>query len=488
MSINLDPLTDAEYPEMPPAFQAPPAVMKLRRLSEIKTPPATKWLARGWLPYSELTVLVGEEGLGKSLLWVRVAAHVTTGRADPTMGIPARPARDVVVIVTEDNPGEVESRLNASGADLDRVFILCSEKDGTGSPVFGNSSNGGDMATLDAHLGEIDAALVVVDAWVDTVAGSLTLKDGQQARQAMHPWKVIAQRHAASVVLMTHTNRMNTSNTRDLMGSTAVLRQKARMVLFAARSPEDKENGGEHVWVGPDKSNVTGLSDALKYRLDIVQTRERSDDDPGTTARLVEPISAAMPIGQLVDTWHQEQGDGDKKPTKGEQVRTVLVSLVKDAGGSILSTDLKDKLHGLGFGKTVAQEAMKALGASAPLEPRGPWYFSLNEGQSQWSDPITSGTSEIGKLGKLGNIEDPIYQYPPSQANVPSLNGAPAQDSKLSNVPSLNGPETNGSRPVTLDSEQECAHPMTPYLRETYGKCFDCQAIAPDAQEAHCEQ
>lgn len=217
-------------------------VLKLRRLSEMKTPPPTKWIARGWLPRSEITVLVGEEGIGKSLLWVRIASRITTGQADPAMKMPTRQPADVVVIVTEDSAGEVEARLKVSGADLTRVFLFCAEDDGSGNPVFGNAMNG-DMLTLDAMLAQdgIDPALVVVDAWVDTVSGSLTLKDSQQARQAMHPWKILAQRHDIAVLLMTHTNRMNTANTRDLMGSTAVLRQKARMVLFAARSAADKE-------------------------------------------------------------------------------------------------------------------------------------------------------------------------------------------------------------------------------------------------------
>lgn len=82
------------------------------------------------------------------------------------------------------------------------------------------------MLLLDAMLADREAspALLVLDAWLDTVAMNLNIKDTRQARLALHPWKVLANRHDMAVLLLTHTNRMDTTNTRDLMGGTAALR------------------------------------------------------------------------------------------------------------------------------------------------------------------------------------------------------------------------------------------------------------------------
>lgn len=364
-------------------------ILKPRRLSDIKAPPPTQWLAKGWIPYSEITVLVGEEGLGKSLAWVRWAAAITAGRADASVSLPARKPRDVVVIVTEDNPGEVKARLTLAGADLNHIYLFSSEADGTGNPVFGNAMSG-DMATLDAYLSQedIDAALVVVDAWVDTVAGSLTLKDSQQARQAMHPWKMLAQRHRLAVILMTHTNRMSTASTRDLMGSTAVLRQKARMVLFAARSPEDKESGGDFVWIGPDKSNVTGKADAVKYRLKIQNVREVSDDDPGTTACLDTYTRAHTNIGNLIAEWKEQQDQAARPKSKQEQAQDAITAYMAEHPHGCPTEDLKKHLEELEFGKTASENARKQLGVSSPAGYGQPYIFRLHS-QSSYSESIS---------------------------------------------------------------------------------------------------
>jgi hypothetical protein len=396
------------------------AALKPRKLSDIKAPPPTQWLAKGWIPYSEITVLVGEEGLGKSLAWVRWAAAITAGRADPSISLPARKPRDVVVIVTEDNPGEVKARLSLAGADLDHVYLFSSEADGTGNPVFGNAMNG-DMATLDAYLGQgdIDPALIVVDAWVDTVAGTLTLKDSQQARQAMHPWKMLAQRHRLAVILMTHTNRMSTANTRDLMGSTAVLRQKARMVLFAARSPEDKETGGEYVWIGPDKSNVTGKADAVKYRLKIQNVREVSDDDPGTTACLDTYTRAHTNIGNLIAEWKELQDQATRPKSKQDQAKDAITAYMANHPNGCPTEDLKQHLEELDFGKTASENARKALGVSSPAGYGQPYVYRLNS-QCSYPEPI-SQEPKNSRNSRNSDSRDSVSL--PSLPTVPSFLG-----------------------------------------------------------------
>ena len=53
-------------------------------------------------PAPAVTLLVGDEGIGKSLLWVWVVAAVTIGKALPEFGIPACQPSPVTIVVTED--------------------------------------------------------------------------------------------------------------------------------------------------------------------------------------------------------------------------------------------------------------------------------------------------------------------------------------------------------------------------------------------------
>jgi hypothetical protein len=369
--------------------------LKLRRATELKLPPHTKWLGRGWLPRREITVLVGAEGIGKSLLWILMAMLVTTGKAFPMFNWAARKPADVIVIVTEDSASEVEARLSTAGADISRIHFFCAEDDGTGTPVF-SSGNTGDMLLLHGLIDQMDEkpALLVVDAWLDTVAGNLNIRDTQQARAALHGWKDLATRHDISVLLVTHTNRMDTANTRDLMGGTAALRQKARMVLFAARSPIQDDNG-QSLWVGPDKANTTGIVDAVKFQVRVEQVREATDDDPGTTALLASPASALMPIAQLLSQWKQDEAEAERKPSKSDEAEDSLKDYMAGTNGAAPASEVKEHLRQEGYGKTAAEKAMKALGTSAPGGPGQPWVYRLN--QSSYTEGLSQETRNTEK-------------------------------------------------------------------------------------------
>ena len=76
--------------------------------------------------------------------------------------------------------------------------------------------------------------MVVVDAWLDTVAPGLSVRHPQQARQALHPWKEVASATGAAVPSSTtDTDRVASGSVRDRYGATGELRKKARLTLFA---------------------------------------------------------------------------------------------------------------------------------------------------------------------------------------------------------------------------------------------------------------
>ncbi len=70
--------------------------------TDLKPAAQPRWLAKDRLPRAAVTLLVGDEGIGKSLLWVWVVAAVTTGKPLPAFGIPAREPSPVIIVITED--------------------------------------------------------------------------------------------------------------------------------------------------------------------------------------------------------------------------------------------------------------------------------------------------------------------------------------------------------------------------------------------------
>ena len=89
------------------------------------------------IPRGAVTILCGDEGIGKSLLWVLIVVNITTGKPFEGFGIPARTPERVILVITEDDwQTAVLPRLIVAGADLDMIEVICADDDGSGSPIF----------------------------------------------------------------------------------------------------------------------------------------------------------------------------------------------------------------------------------------------------------------------------------------------------------------------------------------------------------------
>ncbi|MGO2810285.1 MAG: AAA family ATPase [Brevibacterium aurantiacum] len=456
MSDEVLQYTPGDMAEYAPEMMTP----KLRRSSQLVMPPRPSWIGTGWLPRQEITVVVGEEGIGKSLTWVLIAAHVTSGREFKPFGIPARDPQDVIVIVTEDSALEVTTRLEVAGADLDRVHFFSIDQDGSGSPDFGNSIHYENFAHLTAQIESMESrpALVVVDAWLDTVHGSMNIRDTQQARAALHPWKQLSAKYDLSTVLVTHTNRQDTTSTRDLMGGTAALRQKARMVLFCAR-PTVLETDRQELYIGPDKSNTTGLVNAVRFHVTPHQVREATDDDPGTSAKLTDPAQATGTIRELLGQWKNLERQADRQPTKAESAEAEIRDFMTGRE-QVETSQVKEHLRGLEYGQRGIAVALAKIGTSTPSGQGGKWLYTLNDDPSVCS---------VGSLGSVGTYADGVqtleFESSPQSLQSTSTTANTANTAQTANT----------EDPHCI----KCSRPIRAQYVETYG-----EQIHPGCKEA----
>jgi hypothetical protein len=81
------------------------------------------WLWFPYIPLRKLTILEGDPGGGKSFVMCAFAAAVSRGQGLPTAA-PVEP-RNVFMMSAEDGLSDtLRPRLDAVGADLERVFAL----------------------------------------------------------------------------------------------------------------------------------------------------------------------------------------------------------------------------------------------------------------------------------------------------------------------------------------------------------------------------
>ncbi|WP_460355820.1 AAA family ATPase [Mycobacterium sp. ZZG] len=333
---------------------------QVRAASSLAPAAALDWLAQGRVPAAAVTLLVGDEGIGKSLFWAWLIVFITTGKPCPEYGIPARDPAHVFLVCTEDDwSTAVRPRLEVAGVDLDYVHVVCVDEDGSGAPVFPRDID----VLVDS---DVTPALVVVDAWLDTVPSGLQVRDPQQARQALHPWREFAASTRAAVLLLTHTNRVATANPRDKYGITSELRKKARSTLFAQADTDNPDC----VLIGPEKSNIAGQSAADRFRISAVQHFEPTHSSDGRVPRLAYVESAGVSSRELISESFFGRDDGDDDDSDlGEAVNWLTDYLTEN--GRTPSKTVKNAAKSDGISERTLKRAAEKMKRTGEL-----MYFS----------------------------------------------------------------------------------------------------------------
>lgn len=395
---------------------------KLWPAGELEAAQQPRWLARNRIPRAAISLLIGDEGIGKSLLWVWIVAAVTTGKALLQFGIPVRDPERVILAVTEDYwSGDVLPRLLVAGADVSMIDVICTEADGSGSPIF----------PRDLYLiREADPApaLIVVDCWLDTVETGMSVRDPQQARKALHPWKDVAVTTDAAVLLLGHTNRISSGSVRDRYGATGALRQKARMTLFAQ---EDDEGC---LVVGPDKANGTASVPAARFVIDPVQHFDPTEDHDGTVPLLRYVGDSSLTAREhAADTYEAEHGEDRQDRAEAEKWLEEYLAI---EGPSAKSSEAKRSAKAAGISERTLQRARKALGVVIG--------YVGNPPVSTWTlPPVSDGTTPNG--GTTAGQDDM-----PRSANQPDWhNVAQREDQQLCHeIPAV--PPTDEHTPAAI--------------------------------------
>lgn len=386
---------------------------KLWSLSEMAESRAIQWLAHNRIPRGNITVNVGDEGVGKSLYWVLLVAYITTGRPFPELGIAGGEPGHVVLFLAENGLADMDRpRMEAAGVNPDYVHIYCVDPDGSGTPPLDA------FAVNDILHADFTPSLIVADPWLDMVPSNLSVKDGQQAKRALRPWRELAVKTNAGVLLVCHTNRTDSANARDKYGATAELRKTARMTLF---SQVDEETG--HLTVGPEKTNITSRGiPASQFRI-ITKPRAGFPDGVPVLDYVGESSKTATDI--IAEKWEANRPDADDRT----DVQIWLETYLTDHGPT-LRKDVLKAAKGEGF--TVAKTLKRALDAiggvtdNTPTVPR----------QTVWKLAPPSEDS-----GDTGPVADPI-----SLEGVPTV--STGNDQGKRNVPTVQSGQSGHARNI----------------------------------------
>ena len=201
------------------------SVLTFRRASDIEAT-AVEWLWDGRIPMGKITLIAGHPDVGKSQLTAMLAAAVSRGFSLPHSS--AIVCGSAIILASEDDAGDtIRPRLQAAGADLDRVHIF----DGTPFDLCAN------LEILEAYLHKCgDVRLLVIDP-VAAFLPTVNLGDGHAVRLATQDLKAFALRNDIALVLVHHLRKTAGGQALHGVSGAVPLSAIARSALLVARDP-----------------------------------------------------------------------------------------------------------------------------------------------------------------------------------------------------------------------------------------------------------
>lgn len=309
-------------------------------LAEIETQ-KTEWLWNGRVAYSSLNNLVGDPGLGKSMVTADLAARETLG-ADmpPNYGIVDDP-HDVVMLNAEDDVARtIKPRLEAAGADLKRVHIIKAVPmiDGTQRPPSLPTDIDGIRGIVERHK----ARLLIIDPFDAYLDPNYDAHKNQDVRLVLHRLAMLAEETGIAVLIVRHPNKVS--------GQKAIYRGSGSIgIVGAARSemlvgwhPEEK---GIRV-VASSKCNLGPMPVSLTYKVKPV----------GDTAVVEWVGECEYTADEIMNT--------TTKGKKGANAETFLENLFL-GGGEIDAVKAATMAENLGIKEKTLQRARTKLGIVA---------------------------------------------------------------------------------------------------------------------------
>lgn len=245
-----------------PVRQSTPATGRLiTKTAGEYEPLPIDWLVDQSIPLGAMVVIAGEPGLGKSQIAIRLAAAVTTGNGLPD-GQPYSDLGSVIILANEDDAERtIRPRLEAAGADLDKVHI-----------VEGVAREGGetDLFQLDKDIAELriktalldNVRMIIIDPPGAYLGSQVDSYKDADVRRVLAPLATLAQDTSALVLLVVHLNKRSDGSPQQRIGGSTAWTAAPRAAFMALVHPSTKKR-----YFVPVKNNLGNDKTGFEYQI-----------------------------------------------------------------------------------------------------------------------------------------------------------------------------------------------------------------------------
>jgi KaiC/GvpD/RAD55 family RecA-like ATPase len=338
-----------------------------------------EWVWDRVIPAGQLTLVMGEPGVGKSLLAIDAMARVTRGEWGLSDGKPVEPGSVVLFSGEDDLRSVVRGRLDSAGAD--RRFVNVVEYDA--DPVLKPSESHRNLLHEDRVLGSLEAhlnrlskqgtpcRLIVIDPVSCFVVAANGRNDGK-ARHVMTKLADLAAQWDTAILLVDKPSMVENGKRGRWSATTPVLAETSRSVWSIVCDPDEP---GRRLLL-PVKTNLCETPPGLAF---TIQNRRICWEDE-SVAQTAEQY--------LAEANHQQRLQ--HVAAESELSRATEWLRVRLSDGKVYSNVLKSEAAENDFGEKTLRRALTLLGCRKGKEKKadGQWYWRL-------PTPILSAAAEM---------------------------------------------------------------------------------------------
>jgi hypothetical protein len=344
-------------------------------------PERVSWLWEPRLPYAKVALLLGRPDEGKTTLALDIAARVSTGAAMPFSTTTRTPA-GVVVLSAEDSLGDtIRPRLEAAGADLDRIVAAVPEE----LPTLDEPG----LAYIHGLVKRVDAKLVIVDPLAAFLPDHVDAHRDHSVRRLLRKLSLLAETTGASVLALRHPHKGSGGNAKEAGGGSIAFTAACRVELLAGADPEDDTRK----ILCRVKGNLAPPFPALAYRLVV----------SGFTVKVLWLCETSHSAEQLLAQPNDPEEQSALDEAK-DAIRDIL------ANGPVAAETAKEGLKNRDIAERTWKRAKTALRVRSEKESfSGNWtWFPPGQDPKGAKGAASDRGQNPGTLGNLGTLrEDP---------------------------------------------------------------------------------
>lgn len=348
------------------------------------------WLWPGRVPFGKLTVLDGDPGTGKSTISLDIAARLSRGLPMPGEDASTTGPRDVILVSVEDDAADtIKPRLDAAGADTDRIHSLTIRAGDAEYPP----DLEGYLPHIEKAITEKHAGMLILDPISALLGPDVDMHKDQDVRSVLAPLKVVAERTDCAAFLIRHFNKNSGATALHKGGGSIAIAGAARSVLAAGKNPADeskrvlavsKSNGAEVLDVG-----------SLSYEIIPVTLPSSGGSAEVQTTKIEWLGRSEYTANDLVAVIPSNPEERSERQEAQAKIKELL------SDGPMLTKELEKEAQAAGISRRTLERVRRDLRIKGGRKTRGqgPFYLWLPGCPPAW-------VSSPGTFGGVGGVDE----------------------------------------------------------------------------------